>query len=221
MVDFTELWEKTIQSQYGASPHIKGIIESFAKLIDPTGDIDEFYQKVYDPRTAEGIGLDIWGIIVGANRFISVEYADVINFFGFDGSDLQPFNLAPFWTQEGSTLIYRMSDAAFRQMIFLKAAANIGNATLPFLKTMLNQIYDRSTIINLGNMHVRVIFENYNNDPYAFAILTQYGLLPLGAGVGWEYYIADPTETFGFDGSEMQPFDQGIFVPDDIVQVNQ
>lgn len=221
MVDFTELWEKTIQSQYGASPHIKGIIESFAKMIDPTGDIDEFYAKVYDPRTAEGIGLDIWGIIVGANRFISVEYADVINFFGFDGSDLQPFNLAPFWTKEGSTLIYRMSDAAFRQMIFLKAAANIGNATLPFLKTMLNQIYDRSTIISLGNMHVRVIFETYNNDSYAFAILTQYGLLPLGAGVGWEYYEADPDGTFGFDGSNLQPFDNGIFVPGDIVQVNQ
>lgn len=221
MVDFNELWEKTIQSQYGASAHIKGIIESFCKHIDPTADIEQFLDKYYDPRTAEGIGLDIWGIIVGATRFIAVEGADVENFFGFDGSNLNPFNNAPFYTKEGATLIYRMTDNPFRQLIFLKAAANIGNATMPYIKKIMNQIFPGGVIaIHAGHMHIRIVFLSYVNEPYSFAMMRQYGLLTLGAGVGWEYYVCDPEMTFGFDGSSMQPFNQGIFVPDDIVQVN-
>jgi hypothetical protein len=48
------------------------------------------------------------------------------------------------------------------------------------------------------------------------AIFKKYGLLNLGSGVGWEFYIIDPAETFGFDGSLMQPFNQGIFAPYDV-----
>ena len=221
MVDFEKLWEQTIQSQYGASPHIKGIIESFCKKIDPTADVQKFLDKYYDPRTAEGIGLDIWGIIVGASRYIAVEGADVENFFGFDGSDLQPFDQAPFYTLEGSTLIYRMTDNPFRELIFLKASANIGNATMPYIKRIMTQIFKGNvTACSMGNMHIRIIFLSYENEPYSFAMLTQYGLLTLGAGVGWEYYVCDPDHTFGFDGSGLNGFDVGIFCPSEIIQVN-
>ena len=115
-IDFTELWEKTIQSQYGTSPHIKGIIESFAKRIDPTIDIETFYRDYFDPRTAVGVGLDIWGVIVGADRLIEVDSYD---FFGLLGQNMSNMDNAPFWVEKGSTNIYRMSDPAFRELIFL------------------------------------------------------------------------------------------------------
>ena len=63
-----------------------------------------------------------------------------------------------------------------------------------------------------------IIFLDYEMDPYSFALFKQYSLQCLGAGVGWEYYIIDPQETFGFDGSLMETFDQGIFNPYGIVQ---
>jgi hypothetical protein len=70
--------------------------------------------------------------------------------------------------------------------------------------------------IEAEHMKLRIIFLSYNVQPYSIAIFKKYGLLNLGAGVGWEFYIIDPAETFGFDGSLMQPFDQGIFAPYDV-----
>jgi hypothetical protein len=211
MIDFEDLWERTIQSQYGTSPHIKGIIEAFAKAIDPTLEIEEFYKKYFDPRTAEGIGLDIWGIIVGASREIEV---DAQEYFGFWGSNLHPFNEAPFWHEKGATNIYRMADNAFRELIFLKAWANIADATMPSIKFVIDSLVPNGCItITPEHMRIRIIFLSYELQPYTLAILKRYGLFNLGAGVGWEYYIIDPEQTFGFDGSGLQPFNQGIFAP--------
>jgi hypothetical protein len=218
-IDFTELWEKTIQSQYGTSPHIKGIIESFAKRIDPTIDIETFYHDYFDPRTAVGVGLDIWGVIVGADRLIEVDSYD---FFGLLGQNMSNMDNAPFWVEKGSTNIYRMSDPAFRELIFLKAYANIADATLPSIKYVINTLYPNgATAISAGHMKIRVIFLSYIVPAYSFALLKKYGLFNLGAGVGWEYYIVDPDTTFGFAGSGMQNFDNGIFAPYDINQVEE
>ena len=219
VVDFVDLWERTIQSQYGTSPHIKGIIEAFAKQIDPTMEIEEFYEKIFDPRTAEGIGLDIWGIIVGASREIEV---DDYEYFGFQGSLLQPFDQAPFWIEKGKTNLYRMADDAFRQLIFLKAWANIADATMPSIKYVIDQLFPGGAVaIEAERMKIRVIFLSYVVPPYSFALLKRYGLFNLGAGVGWEYYIVDPNETFGFAGSGMQNFNNGIFAPYPIIDAEE
>ena len=213
-LDFKDLALQTIQSQYGASPHIIGIVEAAAKQIDPTGDIQTFYQKVFNPLTAEGVGLDIWGRIVGASRYLNVENED---FFGFYGSLLNPFNQAPFWLT-GDTNLFRMDDNAFRTLIFLKAAANIGNATLPGIKEILSTLFDDPVLVmNIGEMKVRIVFTFYLT-PYQRALFREYGVLNLGGGVGFEYYQIDPENTFGFDGSGLQPFGQGIFQPYEIQQ---
>lgn len=208
-LDFKELSEKTIQSQYGASPHITGIIDSSQKQLDPTQDIETFYDEVFNPKTAEGVGLDIWGRIVGANRYLTVDSEDV---FGFDGSYLLPFDQAPF-TGEGATNRYRMTDPAYRDLVFLKAAANIGNATLPSIKSILSTLFDKPVyVFNVAPMKVRVVFTFYLT-VYQVALLKTYGILNLGAGVDWEFYQVEDDATFGFSGSELQPFGQGVFQP--------
>lgn len=218
MTDFVELWERTVQSQYGTSVHIKGIIEAFAKQIDPTMDIETFYHDYFDPRTASGVGLDIWGEIVGANRYIEVDEQD---FFGFIGSNLQPMDNAPFWREEGATNLYRLNDGAYRELIFLKAWANIADATLPSIKFVLNSLFPGGAmVIESDHMRLRVLFLSYIVPPYMFALLKTYGLFNLGAGVGWDYYIIDPTQTFGFDGSGTSTFDNGIFAPYPVIDVS-
>jgi len=213
-LDFNELAEKTIQSQYGASPHIIGIVKAAAKQLDPSTDIETFYNEVFNPKTAHGVGLDIWGRIVGANRYLTVDNED---FFGFLGSLLNPFDQAPFYIH-GDTDHYRLADEAYRTLIFLKAAANIGNATLPSLKEILTTLFDDTVLVmNIGEMKVRVVFEFYLS-AYQRALFSEYGLLNLGAGVGFEYYQIEPQNTFGFNGSGLQPFSQGIFQPYSIEQ---
>ena len=208
-LDFNDLALRTIQSQYGASPHIIGIVEAAAKQLDPTGDIQTFYNKVFNPLTAEGVGLDIWGRIVGASRYLPVENED---FFGFYGQQLNPMNQAPFYNT-GDTNLFRLTDEAYRTLIFLKAAANIGTATLPSIKEILTALFDDPVLVmNIGNMKVRVVFTFYLS-AYQRALLREYGVLNVGAGVGMEYYQIDPAQTFGFNGSGLLPFNQGIFQP--------
>lgn len=209
-VDFMTLWEQTIQSQYGAAAHLKGIIEAFAKQIDPTLDINTFYEKYYDPRTATGVGLDVWGLIVGVDRKLEVDDGD---YFGFLGSDLEPMDCEPFYYDQGATSVYTIEDNAFRELIFLKAFANISDATLPSIKYVINKLFDGSTAIMAGHMVIRVLFMNYQIPLFSLALLKRYGFMNLGAGVGWEYYIVNPQETFGFNGQKLQPFNQGIFAP--------
>ena len=213
-LDFNDLALRTIQSQYGASPHIIGIVEAAAKQLDPTGDIKTFYDKVFNPLTAEGVGLDIWGRIVGASRYLPVENEE---FFGFYGQNLNPMNQAPFYNT-GDTDLFLLTDEAYRTLIFLKAAANIGNATLPSIKEILTALFDDPVLVmNIGEMKVRVVFEFFLT-PYQRAIFETYGLFNLGAGVGFEFYQIAPKQTFGFNGSGLQPFNQGIFQPYPIQQ---
>ena len=208
-LDFNDLALRTIQSQYGASPHIIGIVEAAAKQLDPTGDIKTFYDKVFNPLTAEGVGLDIWGRIVGASRYLTVDNED---FFGFYGSQLNPFNNAPFFVP-GDTDRFRLTDSAYRELIFLKAAANIGNATLPSIKEILSALFEKPVLVmNIGEMKIRIVFTFYLS-AYQRALLREYGVLNVGAGVGMEYYQIDPDQTFGFNGSGLLPFNQGIFQP--------
>ena len=65
-------------------------------------------------------------------------------------------------------------------------------------------------------MTVRVVFEFFPSAEQS-AILDNYGLLTRGAGVGWEFYQIVPSETFGFDGSGLQPFNQAPFDPYGVV----
>ncbi len=239
LIDFLDLAEQTIQSQYGTSPHIIGLAEKYSAEIDPGADVQTFYDNVYNPMTAVGVGLDIWGVIVGIGRYIEV---DELEYFGFWLSGLYPFDQAPF-ADTGSSKIYRLSDDAYRKLIFAKAWANIHDVTLPSIKAFIKMLLgDRATAFNMpmydldlttifgfdgsglqpfdqgtfspfsGSMRVRFIVP-YDVTPYELTILKRYGTMVLGAGVSADIYIITPGETFGFDGSGLQPFDQGIFSP--------
>ncbi|OUO94814.1 DUF2612 domain-containing protein [Cloacibacillus sp. An23] len=221
MIDFHELNLETIQSQYGASPHLRGIIEAAAKRIDPNSDINTFYEKIFNLDTAEGIGLDIWGQIVAVPRRMLVPSGE---YFGFDGSQLNPFNQAPFYNSATLGEFYELADEAYRKLIYYKAMANISEDTAEAQNRLLSLLFgDVVTSIGLegivpnGIMKIRVIFYFYLSS-YEIEIFKNYGLLNRGAGVGWEYYQIDPDRTFGFDGSGLQPFNQGTFDGYGIVQ---
>jgi hypothetical protein len=250
-VDFEDLGLKTIQSQYSSSPHIMGIIEAFRQEIDPTEDIADFFIKYFDPRTARGIGLDIWGIIVGISRVLEVDASN--EYFGFNGQNMQNYDNAPFY-YDSATNTFILADEAYRDLIFMKAYANIADETLPSIKEILNKILPNGTYVIKGGApyfdidkattfgfnsdlqnydngsfasnqlidgnkayKLRVVFLKYDIPPYLLAMFKQYGLLNRGSGVGWEYYIVVPAETFGFAGSDMQNFDNGIFAPYSVI----
>lgn len=204
----------SIQSQYAASPHMLALLVSKAALADPGKDVMVWYDKIFNPRTAEGVGLDIWGRIVGANRTLEVGET---RWFGFMQGRLQPFNQGVFWSGEQVYTTSDLSDEDFRTLIFWKAAANIASAEAPALNQLLQNLFpgEVSYIIEVGVMHIRVV-SRFQLSAVQEAIFRRYGLLAKGAGVGVEW-LGVPAHTLGFAGTELAPFDQGTFFNGQIV----
>lgn len=214
-IDFKELALETIQSQYGASLRIRALIEAFAARIDPNADIDLFYKKIMDLDTAEGIGLDIWGVIVGVNRILEVPSDDI---FGYYGSGLQPYNQGHFYGGDSSiTNYYTLTDNAFRKLIYFKALENIIPTDAASINAALAFLFDGrpASVIEVGVMKIRYVF-GFELEPFEISVLKKYIFRP--AGVGFEWYQVPMDKVFGFDGSGCVGFDNGVFNPFEIVQ---
>lgn len=213
--DFSILRDETILSQYSASPHILQLTHDFSLRIDPAPDIDTFFEKVFDIETAQGWGLDNWGRILGVPRGVQVATTD---WFGYYGSGLQPWNQAPWFNPQQATNNFPLTDEAYRKLLMYKAAANIGSADAATINRLLKQVFPNTFdhIVDNGDMSIRAVFNDYLQ-PVEIGILNTYGALNKGAGVQWIYLSVNPDETFGFDDSGFQPFDQGVFIPYQLV----
>lgn len=204
------LFPYTLISQYDNSPRLRALLLGLERVVDPWLDIQAFYRSVFDPRTAVGWGLDCWGQIVGISR--DIQLAGTNTAFGFDGSGLEPFDQAPFWSSD-ATSYYRLTDEAYRQLIFLKAAINISDGTLASLNRIMHTMYgSRGTVcvIHVGTMRIRFFFDFYLQ-PFERALIARDDVPPKPAGVGFDVYEIRRADTFGFQGSGLQPFNQGNF----------
>jgi hypothetical protein len=214
--DMREEREESIQSQYSASPHMLLVIyAAMRKYIDPSFDIDLFHKKIFDLVTAEGRGLDNWGEILGITRYLDLSAGE---YFGFEESNLYPFDQAPF-VYPNATARHALTDAAYRKLLWYKAMANIAPSDAWTVNQLMKFLYDGRGVflLDIQNMTVRLVFE-FILEPYENAIFLNYGLLARAGGVGFEWLQADLTEDgrpdyFGFAGSEMRPFNQAPFHP--------
>ena len=217
MKDFTsfDAWDiaETIQSQYAASKRMMQVISAFWESIDPKADISLMYQKLVNPRTAEGTGLDVWGRIVAIGRsYLAAE--DTNPYFGFDPPEgvkndrLGTFNVTPFYKKIMGKV--RMADTMFRTYVFLKALINISNSSLAGLNQMVKMLFPDADvrILHTGTMALRVLILS----PLSESDKAALDNLPwLPAGVGLEMYQV-VTPTFGFAGApELKNFNNGTF----------
>ena len=207
-------WGEPIQSQYSASPRIIALAKAMAGKLDNLDAIRDFFQLIYNVQTAQGYGLDVWARIVGLpSRKIYVASSDV---FGFESTPetWKPFDQAPFYNAEIAAGMVELSDDVLRWFILYKAMSNISGETMLDLNTLLKEFAKATTgtgnayVLEIGVMQIRVVFEYVLND-VEFALLTQYGLLNKGAGVGVEFELLtiDPP-VFGFVEDSIQT---GIF----------
>lgn len=202
------LIKRTIMSQYANSPVLMRMIEALTNSIDPSASIQNFYDIVFNVHTAKGFGLDIWGRIVGMPRELNIPNPEG-TYFGF-GDGFQPFNQAPFYA--GGRNSYTLPDEAYRSLILVKAMANILRATAPNINRLLRAVFDgkRCYFLIIGHMKARFVFE-FSLSPFERFLVHESGILPKPCGVEVEVVDATPLETFGFHGSDFQPFNQGAF----------
>lgn len=176
----------TILSQYANSPSITQLIADFNQWIDPKTDIDNFYDFIWNVKTAVGVGLDIWGRIVNIPRQITI--TPLPDYLGFDEASpgSYPFNQAPFYTGIVQTSdVYLLGDEAYRVLIMTKALANISTFTAPSVNALLRYLFagrGACYVVELGGMAIEYVFE-FALQPWEATVLQQPSLMPRPAGV--------------------------------------
>lgn len=198
--DGREMTSHAIQSQYSASKKILALAAAFNTRLDPRADMDAFYTDIMDIYTASGWGLDNWGRILAMPRTI-------------DDADT------------GAALT--LEDEYYRLLLLYKALANISASDVATLNSLLHELVSSGIgdfptaayVLEVDTMVIRWVFEGFLNDTQ-LAVFKAAGTLARGAGVGWELYAVNPDQVFGFDQSEMHPFNQAPFAPDNALNIH-
>lgn len=184
-VDSAFNWRLTVISQYANSPVLLALIENLSDHIDPTRDIDAFFDLVFNVDTAQGYGLDVWGRIVGVSRVLKLPGTGG-DFFGFAESiDAHSLNEAPFYGGGTLTNNFSLSDGAYRKLILAKALANICDGSIPAINQILINLfsaYGNCYVTDGGDMTMTYTFGATLSE-VDFAIVSQSGVLPRPAGV--------------------------------------
>lgn len=201
--------EATVQSQYAASPTIRALVDGLNGLIDPRSDIQLFYDKIFNPNTAEGVGLHIWARIVGLEKtglnitaelpFSFYRYTDIDDEVPFEVPEnpqtVVGYNQGPFFSRTLSGSGYAELEAnALRWLIFWKAQANVSGATLAELNKLLVEFVQfmrgenaggATFIEDTGTMQLTA-YLGFQPNIFQKNILEQFGLFNKPAGVGME-----------------------------------
>lgn len=206
--------EQTIISQYGNSATITQLIRNMNSNIDPRADIDGFFDFVFNVDTAQGFGLDIWGRIVGVGRELQLPSDSLYFGFGEAVPGAYPFGEQPFYDGTApATQTFILADDAYRQLILVKALANISAVNAKSLNQLLQNLFPgrgRCYVNDTGGMSLRYTFE-FLLTSYEIAILTQSGAMPRPAGVSATLINVDSTP-FGFSEGAGAPFGQAPFI---------
>lgn len=174
-----------LQSQYSHSERYRQLGLLFNAEIDASPQLDAFFNNVLNPDTALGVWLDWWGKRVGVNRNLVIDGVDT-----------------------------RLDDEFFRFLIFYRAVVNVSNGTSETINRLLTKLIGLSVFVSdYQDMTIRIRIVGEPTSVQV-AILKNYGLLNRPAGVLANVEAVAPNElVFGFFGSELLPFNQGVFNP--------
>lgn len=186
-------FSETILSQYANSPVLLRLIDNINTCINPSANIDSFYNLVWNLPTAQGYGLDVWGRIVGVNRVLQVTTSGYFS-FKESGNPNGQFGQAPFYAGQPVTSNYALTDDAFRILIYAKAAANICNGSILAINQILMTLNTQLAALGFstpgdcyvtdnGGMAMTYTFRVGTLTPLMSAIVNQGGVLPKPSGV--------------------------------------
>jgi hypothetical protein len=193
-------WLLTVISEYANSPTILSLLQSFNDALNQTQNFDNFYDYIWNVATAQGIGLDIWGRIVGVNRNLQVTDGTWFGFSqGVPGTDVfGPGGMSPFYSGEPLTSNFALTDQAYRQLILAKAAYNICNGSVPAINAILMRLFGPGNAFGVGGdcyctddggMTMTYTFK-FEPNPVEQSIILNSGVLPKPVGVAASVVIA-------------------------------
>lgn len=191
-------YARTIMRQYSNSPALNGLLTSFDEWVDPAQFTADFLRNVWDITTAVGFGLDIWGRILGQSRLLFVQQTPGDN-FGFDAGvpepeNWKPWNQAPWFNGDISASVsFALDDVDYRQLLLVKAAANIASCDVPSINALMRAMYGhrgRCFVSYDINVPMELVYHfEFTPTPVEQSIILS-GLFPQPAGVDVTYVFS-------------------------------
>jgi len=202
--------EQTILAQYANSPTLNSVVQAWNSELDPTTNINNFYNNVWNIETATGYGLQVWGRIVNIGNTVSLPAGMPFGFEEATTASAAEFGQSNFYNGTQTTSNYVLSDPVFRTLILAKALMNISTSTSSAYNQILMALFPgrgNAYVTNLGNMQARLTFE-FTLQPYELAIIKQTGAITPPTGVLFDVMQVQLPFAFGFaeaDGGSAFP----------------
>ena len=204
---------QTVQKQYSNSPTLLAILDDFDQCANAAAFSAQFLTNVWDISQAQGFGLDIWGRILGQSRYVLVAQTPGKN-MGFQAnpttghSNWKPWSVAPFYGGAAAgTVAFALADAYYRQLLIVKAAANLADCDVPSLNALMRSMFGARGKCYVGYdldfpMHIGYHFE-FTPTTVEKTII-ESGLFPVPAGMTVKYIYQTLTYApFGFAGGNL------------------
>jgi hypothetical protein len=207
--DFSVNLLKALLWQYNEAKNLQGILEGEQAWFNTNQS--EFWQNwirdVFDLRTANEFGLQVWAIILGQPLFLN-KGPDNKPTWGF-GQYYVNFERGNFSSQTGSS--FKLSTASARVLLRLRYYQLIGTCTPPSINRMLADVfssYGAAFVLDNQDMTQTYTFTFALPSDLVF-LFNNFDVLPRPAGVGSDYNVII-NESWGFDQYH-ENFDHGNF----------
>lgn len=131
---------KAILWQYNNAPNLLSLL-NFKKTwydTNQTGFWEDWIANVFDLRTANDFGLQVWAIILGQSLYGNFVPVDNSNAWGF-GVERKNFTRGNFATQTGGSRIYSTEIA--RLLLRLRYFKLVSSGTIPETNRMLKYLF--------------------------------------------------------------------------------
>lgn len=178
-------------SQYANSPKFVALVNSLRAVFSNSGLIKDWFNVVYNIKTAKGFGLDIWGKILNQGR--NFTYTNPKTGVKTD------YYLQGELTIDGTNFTAEQIENTYRTVLLMKALSYITNATGKSLNDLLQFYFqDRGKmyVIKYDTMKIRYVFEFYVNK-LEKSIFTS-DVMPKPTGVGTQFEYLPRNQYFGF-----------------------
>jgi hypothetical protein len=197
--DFSIDLMQSLLWQYNDATRLQALIQQKQDWLNT--EYTEFWQNwirdVFDLRTANDFGLQVWAIILGVTLAPETGSDGAgKKVFGFDPYH-QNFNNGNFSKIQGAVI--KLTTAQKRLILQLRYYQLVARGTVPEINFMLSKLFPNGAwvIDTLDMSFVTYVFSSRPNSHIQF-ILDNYDLLPRPAGVGVKYWVADHN-AFGFN----------------------
>lgn len=183
-----EFYTTLITSEHADKPKFKAWVEVLLKPLIDSMELNESIKYAFDLNTAKGVQLDILGKILGVDRRVNFEPTD------------------------GSSSL--LSDDNYRIILKAKIIKNQWKGTISnfysFWKVLFKDTLSIFIIDNQDMDPVAVVWDNQITQ-IVQDLLENHYIIPKPAGLGLTVRRVDPSTLFGFSGSGLNGFGQGVF----------